>query len=80
MTVYVLHVIGLKIQAMIKIHDANAVLNLRLFLSAHLFSWASAENAALLYALAYTLLCFFMIKIVYFWRKQPRHKTEMIKV
>lgn len=57
MLAYVLHVFFLKIQAFISIPSNNGThSNLRLYITDQLFSWASLQNAALLYACAYTLL------------------------
>lgn len=57
MLAYVLHVLFLKIQAMISIpRPDGSPGNLRLYITDHLFSWASMQNAALLYACCYTML------------------------
>lgn len=54
---YVLHILGLKIQNLISLPQRGGVPgNLRIFLSEHLFGWASPHNASLFYALSYTLL------------------------
>ena len=57
LSAYTLHVLFLKIQAMILIPVANAPpVNLRVFITHACFGWATMENASLLYALCYTLL------------------------
>ncbi len=50
--IYILHVLGLKIQAL---------LGLRLWITAHLFFWAAAPNAALLYAICYTVFWYYVL-------------------
>jgi predicted acyltransferase len=57
MLAYVLHVLFLKIQAMISIPRPDGSKgNLRLYITDHLFNWVSEPNAALLYACCYTVL------------------------
>lgn len=57
MLAYVLHVFFLKIQAWVSIpRNDGSPGNLRLYITDHLFSWASMQNAALLYACSYTIL------------------------
>ncbi len=66
MAAFVLHVIFLKIQVMIRISYADGtILNLKSFLASALFSWTSQENAALLYAFCYTLFWLFILAIFY---------------
>ena len=53
---YILHVVFLKIQAIISIPRVDGSQgNLRLFITEHLFNWTSLQNASLLYACSYTL-------------------------
>lgn len=62
MLAYVLHVFFLKIQAAIHIPRRDSTQgNLRLYLTDHLFNWFSPQNAALLYACAYTILWLLVI-------------------
>jgi predicted acyltransferase len=54
---YLLHIVFLKLQNLIHLPQVDGTPgNLRLWLSQHLFGWASLENASLFYALGYTLL------------------------
>lgn len=73
-TAYVLHVLFLKIQAMIilSLPDGSPV-NLRLYITDILFGWASLQNASLFYALSYTLFWFIILAILY-------HKKIFIKL
>ncbi|KTD23470.1 Putative heparan-alpha-glucosaminide N-acetyltransferase [Legionella lansingensis] len=64
LAVFVLHVVFLKIQAMIPMPSGN----LRTFITQELFGWASLKNASLFYALTYTLLWFFVL--CFFYRKK----------
>lgn len=62
MLAYVLHVLFLKIQAFISIPRADGSPgNLRLYITDHLFGWASSQNASLLYAVSYTILWLLVI-------------------
>ncbi len=62
MLAYVLHVIFLKIQAAISIPGPTGkTSNLRVFITEHLFGWASLENASLFYAGCYTILWLLII-------------------
>jgi predicted acyltransferase len=66
MAAYVLHVFFLKIQVMIRIpHSDGSSPNLKSFFTEYLFGWTSTQNAALLYALCYTLIWFFILTILY---------------
>jgi len=70
MLAFVLHVMFLKIQAIISMPMIDGSLgNLRLYLTQHLFGWASLQNASLLYALSYTLLWLFLIKLYTLFKK-----------
>ena len=67
--VYVLHVLFLKIQAMIHVHDsAGAMINFRLYITNILFGHFTPENAALFYALCYAGLWFLIIQCLEYWR------------
>ncbi|KTC86646.1 acyltransferase family protein [Legionella brunensis] len=61
LAVYFLHILLLKIQLMITTTSGN----LRLFITDHLFGWASMQNASLFYALTYTLFWLFILTILY---------------
>ena len=62
MLAYVLHVVFLKIQAIVSIPRMDGSPgNLRLFITEHLFSWASMQNASMFYAFGYTLLWLIII-------------------
>jgi predicted acyltransferase len=59
--IYVLHVVGLKIQGIIHLPNSQGdLVNLRLYLTDLFFGSYSPENASLAYALFYTL-CFFIV-------------------
>jgi len=63
MLVYMLHVLFLKIQAIIFIHNSKgATVNFRVYLTEILFNHFTPENAALCYAVSYTLLWILVIK------------------
>src|SRR5258706_8673794 len=63
---YVLHVFFLKVQNLIHITQADgSVINLRFYITQHLFGWASPPNASLFYALAYTLLWWAFLSALY---------------
>ena len=69
MLAYVLHVFFLKLQYIIVIEKADGSHEkLRLLLSEFLFGWASPQNAALFYALSYTL---FWLVILFFYVRLP---------
>lgn len=61
LVVYFLHILFLKVQIMITIHQQN----LKSWISNTLFGWASLENASLFYALSYTLFWFLILTILY---------------
>ncbi|CDZ79118.1 hypothetical protein BN59_03435 [Legionella massiliensis] len=66
MAAYILHVLFLKIQAVIRVSEPDgSSLSLKVFICDSLFGWASPENAALLYALSYTLFWLFVLTILY---------------
>ena len=76
MLAYVLHVCFLKIQGLIYIQQTNgSVSNLRLFITEHLFSWTSLQNASLLYAGCYTILWFLVIWL--FVSKKSKRQGEI---
>lgn len=69
MLVYVLHILFLKLQAIVLVHNAKGeLINLRLYISNLLFSPFSAKTASLCYALGYTLLWLFVLKGITYWR------------
>ena len=73
MLAYVLHVLFLKIQAMIHLPRPDGTSgNLRLFITDHVFSWTSLEKASLLYACSYTLLWLLMIHL-FVMKKHKNH-------
>ncbi len=62
LAVYLLHVLGLKIQALFLLPNAHGELvNVRLFLTEYLFFWTPPPIAALAYALCYCLFCYAVI-------------------
>jgi predicted acyltransferase len=80
MLVYMLHVIFLKVQAIILVHNTNGVLvNLRLSITDWLFSPFSAKNASLCYALGYTLFWLFILKCITHWRLRQLQKQTVLQ-
>lgn len=66
MAAYVLHVLFLKIQAVIRItQPGGESVNLKTFICNFLFGWTTPANAALLYALVYTLFWLVILTILY---------------
>ena len=77
MLVYMLHVLFLKIQGIIFMHNsAGATVNFRVYLTEVLFSHFTPENAALFYALSYTLLWLLVIKGFEKWRFKTIYRTD----
>lgn len=63
MLVYFLHVLFLKIQAMILIHNTNGnVINLRHYITAILFGSLKPQNASLCYAISYLIFWIIVLK------------------
>lgn len=63
MFVYFLHVLFLKIQAMILIHNTNGnVINLRYYITALLFGSFKPQNASLCYAISYLIFWIIVLK------------------
>lgn len=70
MLVYILHVLFLKIQAAILVHDSNGnLLNLRLYLSDFFFGRFTPLNASLCYAVTYTLFWLLVLQCINHWKK-----------
>lgn len=61
LSAFILHVLFLKIQAVIIVPSYHAPTNLRIFITEHLFSFAPLKLASLLYALTYMLLWLLII-------------------
>ncbi len=69
MLVYMLHIIFLKIQALITLQNAQgALVNLRLYSTDLFFGYLNAYNASLFYAVGYTLLWLQVAHCVSKWR------------
>ena len=69
--VYMLHVLFLKIQAMMHVHNAaGALVSLRLYLTEVLFGYLTPQNASLCYSVSYTLLWFLVLFGIERWRKR----------
>lgn len=69
MAAYFLHIFFLKIQAMIHLPRMDgSVGNLRIYITEHLFGWATLKTASLMYAFSYILVWLFILSILY------RHK------
>lgn len=63
MLIYVLHILGLKLQAMMKLHQADgAIVGVRPYITHLLFSYLPPLMASLCYALSYMLICLFFLK------------------
>lgn len=62
---YVLHIMFLKLQNLIHISANGSTTNLRLYITDHLFGWASLQNASLLYAISYVLFWLLVLGILY---------------
>jgi predicted acyltransferase len=66
---YFLHMLFLKIQNLIHLSNADGtIVNLRIYLSQHLFGWTSMQMASLFYALSYTFLWFIVVWVLYRYR------------
>lgn len=69
MLVYFLHVLFLKLQAIILIHNAHGELvNLRLYITGLLFGHFSLKNASFCYAISYTLFWLIFLQCLTKWR------------
>jgi predicted acyltransferase len=78
MLIYILHVLFLKIQAIILVHNTKGELvNLRLYITDLLFSHFSAENASLCYAVGYTLFWLFVLKCITKWRLRQLQEQSL---
>lgn len=65
MLVYMLHVLFLKIQAMIRLPNvAGELVGYRVYITEVLFGHLSPENAALCYAVSYLILWLFVLKLI----------------
>jgi predicted acyltransferase len=63
---YFLHIFFLKVQQLIPLQLPDGSMgNLRLFITAHLFGWASLEMASLLYAVSYVLFWLLVLWMLY---------------
>ena len=68
---YVLHVLFLKIQAMIRFSVADDItINLRVYITQHLFPFSNLKIASLLYAISYTLFWFLIVLLIYIKKKR----------
>lgn len=77
MSAFILHVLFLKIQAMIHIYHADGQwVNLRVFITESLFGWASPINASLLYAFSYVLFWLVVIWGIHDWRQGKKVKKS----
>lgn len=78
MLVYMLHVLFLKIQAIILVHTTNGnIVNLRLYLTDLFFGHFSAKTASLCYAVSYTLFWLCVLKCLTKWRLRRSHKQNI---
>lgn len=69
MLVYILHVLFLKIQAVILVHQTNGTMvDLRVYITDLLFGYLSPKNASLCYAVGYTLFWLFVLTCITEWR------------
>lgn len=75
LSVYMLHVVFLKIQAIILVPNTNGELvNLRLYITELLFGSFSSQNASLCYATGYTLFWLLILKCLSEWRLRRLRK------
>jgi len=80
MLVYMLHVLFLKIQAMIHMPNAvGAMVGFRLYITELLFSHFTPENASLLYSVGYTMLWLFVLNGIQ-WLKDCWASRQSITV
>lgn len=76
MLLYVLHILGLKIQALILIeYHPGEWIKLRLYLSDLLFSHFTQLNASLFYAISYTLFWLLVLHGINWWRRSSLLNT-----
>lgn len=69
MLIYILHVVFLKLQAMIFVYNAHGnMMDLRLYITDTLFSHFSTKTASLCYAIGYTAFWLFVLKGITQWR------------
>lgn len=76
MLVYVLHVLFLKIQALMMVSHHHHQMNLRMYLTELLFGSFSPKNASLCYAVSYTLFWLFVLKCIEQWRYSGDHNMS----
>lgn len=76
MLVYMLHIVFLKIQALILIHNniSGATIKLRPYLTDLLFGNLAPQNASLCYAMSYTLLWWIVLRDVTMFRRRHGNK------
>ncbi|MDF1646522.1 MAG: DUF5009 domain-containing protein [Legionellaceae bacterium] len=68
--VYMLHVLFLKIQAMVHVHNVvGAVVSLRVYITEILFGFLTPANASLCYSVTYTMFWFLVLLAVERWRQ-----------
>jgi predicted acyltransferase len=76
---YVLHVLFLKIQAMILVPLADGrTVNLRLFITQTVFPLSDLKLASLLYAISYTLFWFMIIFFIYCKKRANSRKLRLV--
>lgn len=79
MMAYVLHVLFLKIQAMVHLHNsANQEINLRVYLSDRLFGYLSPATASFCYSLSYMLICLGVIYLFIKIKQRKKLNKEVI--
>jgi predicted acyltransferase len=59
--IFILHVFFLKVQSMIQIHHLDEMIPFRVYITSLLFGRFNHENAALCYAISYTMLWFYFL-------------------
>lgn len=68
--VYILHVVFLKIQALIHMHHPQGgLVTFRVYICERLFGSFSLENASLMYSISYMLLCLFVLFVFQQYKK-----------
>ena len=77
--VFILHVLFLKIQAMILICVSDSVtVNLRMFITYKLFPMFELKTASLLYALSYTLFWLLIMTLIYNEKNRVRKEANLL--
>lgn len=78
MSAFVLHVLYLKLQAIIYIKSsAGDIVNLRAYLTDGLFGWVSHQNASICYSLAFTIFIYIAVTLIKNFKNQKIQKMTV---